>query len=54
MDGIAHGIAWIIRISGTKGRYLHTGSLQTYGLVIFTAVVVIALFLAGPVVGGVQ
>lgn len=54
VDGIAHGIAWIIRISGTKGRYLHTGSLQTYGLVIFTAVVVIALFLAGPVVGGVQ
>ncbi|NLT95739.1 MAG: NADH-quinone oxidoreductase subunit L [Clostridia bacterium] len=54
VDGIAHSIAWIIRTSGYKGRYLHTGSLQTYGLVIFTAVVVITLFLAGPVVGGVQ
>jgi len=54
VDGIAHGIAWTIRTTGAKGRYIHSGSLQTYGLVIFTAVVVIVLFLAGPVVGGVQ
>ncbi|KJS18914.1 MAG: NADH dehydrogenase [Clostridiaceae bacterium BRH_c20a] len=54
VDGIAHGIAWLIRTTGAKGRYIHTGSLQTYGLVIFAAVVVIVLFLAGPVVGGVQ
>lgn len=54
VDGIAHGFAWTVRTIGTKGRYLHTGSLQTYGLVFFTAVVVIVLFLAGPVVGGVQ
>ncbi|KJS81296.1 MAG: NADH dehydrogenase [Peptococcaceae bacterium BICA1-8] len=54
VDGIAHGIAWVIRTTGAKGRYIHTGSLQTYGLVIFAAVVVIVLFLAGPVVGGVQ
>ncbi|MFZ7104538.1 MAG: NADH-quinone oxidoreductase subunit L [Peptococcaceae bacterium] len=54
VDGIAHGIAWLIRTIGTKGRYAHTGSLQTYGLVIFAAVIVIVLFLAGPVVGGVQ
>ncbi|MGI6224673.1 MAG: NADH-quinone oxidoreductase subunit L [Peptococcales bacterium] len=54
VDGIAHAFAWIIRTIGAKGRYIHTGSLQTYGLVIFTAVVVIVLFLAGPVVGGVQ
>jgi len=54
VDGIAHGIAWLIRTTGAKGRYVHTGSVQTYGLVIFAAVVVIVLFLAGPVVGGVQ
>lgn len=54
VDGIAHSIAWMTRTIGAKGRYVHTGSLQTYGLVIFAAVVVIVLFLAGPVVGGVQ
>lgn len=54
VDGVAHFVAWLVRIIGGKTRYVHTGSLQTYGLVIFAAVVVIVLFLAGPVVGGVQ
>ncbi|SMB93917.1 NADH dehydrogenase subunit L [Desulfonispora thiosulfatigenes DSM 11270] len=54
VDGTAHFIAWIIRTIGAKGRYVHTGSLQTYGLVIFAAIIVIVLFLAGPVIGGVQ
>lgn len=53
VDGVAHSIAWSIRITGSKTRYIHTGNLQTYGLVIFATVVVIVLFLAGPVVGGV-
>lgn len=54
VDGVAHSLAWIIRTTGTKGRYIHTGSLQTYALVLFAAIVVIVIFLAGPVVGGVQ
>lgn len=54
VDGIAHLIAWKTRTIGGKGRYIHSGSLQTYGLVIFAAIVVIVLFVAGPVVGGVQ
>lgn len=54
VDGIAHLIAWFVRTMGVKGRYLHTGSLQTYSLVIFAAIIVIVLFMAGPVIGGAQ
>ncbi|CEP68322.1 NADH-plastoquinone oxidoreductase, chain 5 [Moorella glycerini] len=53
VDGIFDGVGDVTRISGQKLRFLQTGNLQTYALVIFTAVVIIALWMAAPVLGGV-
>ncbi|WP_406678309.1 NADH-quinone oxidoreductase subunit L [Moorella sp. ACPs] len=53
VDGIFDGVGDMTRISGRKLRLLQTGNLQTYALVIFTAVVIIALWMAAPVLGGV-
>ncbi|KYH32090.1 NADH-quinone oxidoreductase subunit L [Neomoorella mulderi] len=53
VDGIFDGVGDLTRISGQKLRFLQTGNLQTYALVIFTAVVIIALWMAAPVLGGV-
>ncbi|QGP93067.1 NADH-quinone oxidoreductase subunit 12 [Neomoorella glycerini] len=53
VDGIFDGVGDMTRIAGRKLRLLQTGNLQTYALVIFTAVMIIALWMAAPVLGGV-
>ncbi|OIQ59845.1 NADH-quinone oxidoreductase subunit 12 [Moorella thermoacetica] len=53
VDGVFDGVGDVTRLSGHKLRLLQTGNLQTYALVIFTAVVIIALWMAAPVLGGV-
>jgi NADH-quinone oxidoreductase subunit L len=54
VDGIAHGISGGIRAAGAKLRFIHTGSLQNYALVIFVAVVLIVIWMGMPVIGGIQ
>lgn len=54
VDGIADGIADVTRAVGGKMRYVQTGNLQTYALVLFVAVVAMVLFMAAPVLGGVR
>ncbi|MGI6285105.1 NADH-quinone oxidoreductase subunit L [Neomoorella humiferrea] len=53
VDGIFDGIGDLTRLSGRQLRLIQTGNLQTYALVIFTAVVIFALWMAAPVLGGV-
>jgi len=53
VDGVADGFGDTIRHTGGWLRFIHTGSLQDYALVIFGAVVVIILLMATPVLGGV-
>ncbi len=54
VDGVAHGISGCIRAAGAKLRFIQTGSLQNYALVIFVAVVLIVLWMGMPVIGGIQ
>ncbi|MCR4442638.1 MAG: NADH-quinone oxidoreductase subunit L [Peptococcaceae bacterium] len=54
VDGTAHAVADGTRGLGRMLRYLQTGNLQVYALVIFAAVVLIVLFTAVPVIGGVR
>jgi NADH-quinone oxidoreductase subunit L len=54
VDGFADGFADLTRAVGGKLRYIHTGNLQNYALVIFAAVAVIVLFTTGLGLGGVQ
>lgn len=54
VDGIADGFADLTRVAGGKLRYLQTGSMQSYALVIFLAVIVMILFTTGFGSGGVQ
>lgn len=53
VDGIADGLADTIRAAGARLRFIHTGNLQNYALVIFAAVVLIVLWMAMPVLGGI-
>jgi len=53
VDGVAHGLASSIRMWGAKMRFIQTGSMQNYAMVIFAAAVIIALWLAVPVLGGI-
>jgi NADH-quinone oxidoreductase subunit L len=54
VDGLAHAISDGTRGIGKRLRYIHTGNLQSYALVIFAAVVVIVIFMAVPALGGVK
>ncbi len=54
VDGFFDGIGRLTCTSGRKLRLVHTGNLQTYALVIFAAVVVIVIWMAAPVLGGVN
>ncbi|MBZ4687116.1 MAG: NADH-quinone oxidoreductase subunit [Clostridia bacterium] len=54
VDGTAHGISDSIRAAGARLRFIHTGSLQNYALVIFIAIVLIVLWMGMPVLGGIQ
>ncbi|NLC77381.1 MAG: NADH-quinone oxidoreductase subunit L [Clostridia bacterium] len=53
VDGIADGFGDGIRAMGARMRFIQTGNMQNYALVIFVAVVIIALVLAVPVLGGI-
>ncbi len=54
VDGIFDGIAGLTRAAGAKLRLVHTGNLQNYALVIFASVVIIVIWMAVPVLGGIQ
>ncbi len=53
VDGTAHGISDGIRGMGARLRYIQTGSMQNYALVIFVAVVLLVIWMAIPVLGGI-
>lgn len=53
VDGVAHSISYGIRATGAKLRFIQTGSLQNYALVIFVAVILLVLWMAIPVLGGI-
>jgi NADH-quinone oxidoreductase subunit L len=53
LDGLFDGFARLMGITGKKARVAQTGHLQSYALVIFTAVVVIVLVMSTPLLGGV-
>lgn len=54
VDGIADGFADLIRATGGKLRYMQSGSMQSYALVIFLAITVLVLLTSGFGLGGVQ
>jgi len=53
VDGIADGFSSLVRATGARLRFVQTGSLQNYALVIFAAVVLIVLWMAVPALGGI-
>ncbi|MEW6623266.1 MAG: NADH-quinone oxidoreductase subunit L [Bacillota bacterium] len=53
VDGAAHGISDSIRAGGAKLRYIQTGSMQNYALVIFAATILLVIWMAIPVLGGI-
>lgn len=53
VDGVADGFGDTIRHTGGWMRFIQTGSLQNYALIIFGAIILIVLLMATPVLGGV-
>lgn len=53
VDGVAHSISGGLRKSGAMLRFIQTGRLQNYALVLFMAVILIVLWMAIPVLGGI-
>lgn len=53
IDGMFDGFARLLCFTGKKSRDLQTGYLQSYALVIFTAVVIIVIVMSTPFLGGV-
>jgi len=53
IDGLFDGTARLVGLSGKKLRFTQTGYLQSYALIIFTAVVLIVLLMATPILRGV-
>jgi NADH-quinone oxidoreductase subunit L len=53
IDGFFDGVAKLLGLTGRKARVAQTGYLQSYALVIFTAVVIILIIMSTPLVGGV-
>lgn len=52
IDGLFNGLARLIGFTGRKIRVSETGYLQSYALVIFTAVVIIVIVMSTPFLGG--
>jgi NADH-quinone oxidoreductase subunit L len=52
IDGVFDGFARLIGYTGKKARVAQTGYLQSYALVIFTAVVIIVIVMSTPLMGG--
>lgn len=53
IDGVFDGFAGLVGFTGKKLRLTQTGYLQSYALVIFTAVIIIVLVMSTPILGGV-
>jgi NADH-quinone oxidoreductase subunit L len=53
IDGLFDGFARLLGLTGKKARVSQTGYLQSYALVIFTAVVIIVIVMSTPLLGGV-
>lgn len=53
VDGVADGFGDTIRHTGGFMRFMQSGNLQNYALVIFGAIILIILLMATPVLGGV-
>ncbi|WP_055667185.1 NADH-quinone oxidoreductase subunit L [Desnuesiella massiliensis] len=53
IDEIFDGFAKLLGFTGKKARVIQTGYLQSYALVIFTAVVIIVIVMSTPLLGGV-
>ncbi|WP_028307351.1 NADH-quinone oxidoreductase subunit L [Desulfitibacter alkalitolerans] len=53
VDGTAHGISDGIRGAGARMRFIQTGNMQNYALVIFIAVILLVIWMAIPVLGGI-
>ena len=52
IDGMFDGFVRLIGFTGRKARVAQTGYLQSYALVIFTAVVIIVIVMSTPLMGG--
>jgi len=52
VDKIFDGIGFLTRASGSVLRFIQTGNLQNYALVIFGAVLILILWIAMPLMGG--
>lgn len=52
IDGLFDGFARLLGLTGRKARVSQTGYLQSYALVIFTAVVIIVIVMSTPLIGG--
>lgn len=53
IDGFLDFLAWLTRASGKGLRRSETGNLQTYALVMFFAVIIMVLWKAMPMLGGI-
>jgi len=53
VDGVADGFGDNVRHTGGWMRFIQTGNLQNYALIIFGAIILIILLMATPVLGGV-
>lgn len=53
IDGLFDGFARLLGLTGKKTRVAQSGYLQSYALVIFTAVVIIVIVMSTPLLGGV-
>ncbi len=53
VDGVADGTGNLVRYTGAWLRFFQNGSLQSYALIFFGAVVIIMILLATPILGGV-
>lgn len=53
IDGVFDGVAKFLGFAGKKAQVIQTGYLQSYALVIFTAVVIIVIVMSTPLLGGV-
>ena len=53
VDGIFDKTSSLIKRSGTRLRYINSGSLQDYALIFFMAIIFIILWVAAPILGGI-
>lgn len=53
VDGAAHGISAGFKGAGARLRFIQTGNMQNYALVLFVAVILLVIWMAIPVLGGI-